>query len=350
MRFNLRNSMIWAALALACSVFAACSVFTWYPLTTIRKGPHFGHALMWELIRWNLWLPMAAFILRWNRRSPVRSGVRGAMWYAGVGLIFPVLHTLLVLALYFPLSPAGTLAFVRNRSAALLPDLLTGVIVCGLVLGLAHAHAGQLRASLLESQLAQAELEALKMQLHPHFLFNTLNSIAALQTEDPPRASRMLVRLSDFLRLTLENSGVHEVSLQRELDFVSRYLEIERARFPRKLTIEIAADPDTLDVAVPNLILQPIVENAIRHGISSKAAPGKVAIHASRHNGSLLLHVHDTGPGIHGVPRYGRGLAITRSRLDRLYGGASSFCLENSAGGGFDVRIEIPLAKELCAS
>jgi two-component system LytT family sensor kinase len=192
--------------------------------------------------------------------------------------------------------------------------------------------------------LAQAQLDALKMQLQPHFLFNTLNSISALQLEQPEQAQRMLVRLSDFLRLTLEDSALQQVSLDREIHFLSGYLEIEKVRFPHRLTVEIAVDPDTRGALVPNLILQPIVENAIRHGISAQASPGKVAIHASRRNGSLCLHVSDSGPGTKSLApvREGRGLAITRARLAGLYGPAAHFSAENAANGGFHVAIEIP--------
>jgi len=196
--------------------------------------------------------------------------------------------------------------------------------------------------------------------------------VAALQLEDPETARRMLVRLSDFLRATLENAGVHEVSLEREVDFVSRYLEIERVRFPKRLAVEIRIDPGTRDALVPNLILQPIVENAIRHGIAAKACAGRVEIHARRRNGSLQLRVRDTGPGLNGAnPQAlhlvcggrngrghdgsghnggysggynGRGLAITRARLERTYGAASRLSLRNAPGGGLEVEIEIPFA------
>jgi len=164
-----------------------------------------------------------------------------------------------------------------------------------------------------------------------------------LQTEDPETAQRMLVRLADFLRLTLENSAVQEVSLRREIDFLSRYLEIERMRFPQRLAVEFTVDPAMLDARVPNLILQPIVENAIRHGIAAKASPGRLEVGASRRNGSLLLRVRDTGPGLTAPPTEGIGLANTRERLGRLYGTASRLSLENAPGGGLEVIIEIPL-------
>jgi LytS/YehU family sensor histidine kinase len=237
---------------------------------------------------------------------------------------------------------------IQYRPQALIPDLLTGCVVSGLILGLAHARAQQVLAAQLQTELAQAQLEALKMQLHPHFLFNTLNTIASLDMDE--QARRMLVRLSDFLRLTLESSGVQRVRLAREMEFLSRYLEIERARFGARLTIEIEVDPEARDAMVPTLILQPIVENAVRHGVSAKAAPGKVGVYAKRRNGSLLLSVRDTGPGLHGVLSEGRGLGITRSRLSRIYGSDARLSLENSAGGGLEAQVEIPFERDPCAS
>jgi len=210
---------------------------------------------------------------------------------------------------------------------------------------------GELRASQLETQLTQAQLQALKMQLHPHFLFNTLHSISALVHRDPETADRMIARLGDFLRLTLENSGAQEVSLQKELEFLKCYLEIERVRFEDRLTTSLDIEPRALDTSVPNLILQPIVENAIRHGVSQRATPGHVAISAKRHNDSLRIQVRDNGPGIaaltrpNGRSREGLGLSNTRARLARLYGEAHRFELSNAPEGGLVVTLEIPLTK-----
>jgi two-component system, LytTR family, sensor kinase len=347
-----RRLAVWAALSLACCALAYCSLFTWYPGSVANYGVNFRRALTWELLRWNLWLPVAALILRWNRAAPPR-GIAAVLRYAASAILFPALHIALLLAAYFPFSPAGLVALLRHRAYVLMPDYLTGIVACGLVLGLAHAWRQQARAVQLETQLAQAQLEALKMQLQPHFLFNTLNAVAALQLEDPETARRMLVRLSDFLRGTLENAGANEVSLDREVDFVSRYLEIERVRFPKKLAVEIEIDPAARDALVPNLILQPIVENAIRHGIAAKACAGRVQIQAGRRNGSLQLRVRDTGPGLNSAnpqsPHMpgnhgGRGLTITRARLEQMYGAAASLSLRNAAGGGLEVEIEIPFA------
>jgi two-component system LytT family sensor kinase len=210
---------------------------------------------------------------------------------------------------------------------------------------------GELNAAQLRTQLAQSQLEALKMQLHPHFLFNTLHSISALLNKDVDAARTMIMRLGDFLRLTLENSGTQEVPLQQEIEFLNGYLEIERIRFQDRLTTEVRIDPSVLDVQVPNLILQPIVENAMRHAIATNANAGRIEIVAGPRNGMLRIEIRDNGPGVSTVPgnqlRHGVGLANTRARLERLYGSHHSFELANESAGGCVVTLEIPRVSEI---
>ncbi len=202
---------------------------------------------------------------------------------------------------------------------------------------------GELRSAELSAQLAEAQLQALRMQFHPHFLFNTLNSIATLIHTDPDAADRMTARLSDLLRLTLENVGVQEVPLARELEFLERYLEIERTRFSDRLIVRIDVAPDTLDARTPYLILQPLVENAIRHGIATRSSPGTVIICAARDDGMLALEVKDDGPGMPPDAKHGIGISSTRARLERLYGNAHRFELTNAAEGGLTVKLAFPL-------
>ncbi|MFN0105907.1 MAG: sensor histidine kinase [Bryobacteraceae bacterium] len=209
---------------------------------------------------------------------------------------------------------------------------------------------GRLRASQLEAKLATAQLHALKMQLHPHFLFNTLHSISELVHDNPSRAESMIVRLSDFLRLTLDHVGVPEVPVSEEVDFLRRYLEIEQMRFEDRLTVEWDIDPATLAVRVPNLILQPIVENALKHGLSRSATPGLLRITCKREDGKLAMTVFDNGPGpkrasgnILEPVREGVGLNNTRSRLERLYGGDHRIDFRHGAEGGFEVTIRLPM-------
>jgi len=210
---------------------------------------------------------------------------------------------------------------------------------------------GELNAARLRTQLAQSQLEALKMQLQPHFLFNTLHSISALLNKDVDGARTMITRLGDFLRLTLENSGTQEVPLQQEIEFLNGYLEIERIRFQDRLTTEVRIDPSVLNVQVPNLILQPIVENAMRHAIATSSNAGRIEIVAGPRNGMLRIQVRDNGPGVSAAPgnhlKHGVGLANTRARLEQLYGSRHRFELANESAGGCVVTLEIPRVSEV---
>jgi signal transduction histidine kinase len=211
---------------------------------------------------------------------------------------------------------------------------------------------GEVRSLQLEAQLSQAQLQALKMQLHPHFLFNTLHSISALLNHHPEAARTMITRLGDFLRLTLENSGTQEVTLRKEMEFLRCYLEIERVRFQDRLMTRMDVSPPALDAIVPNLILQPIVENAIRHGIAPRSTPGLIEILAEPQNGTLRIQIRDNGPGLPAdrtsekIFTKGLGLANTERRLDRLYGAAHRFDLSNDPEGGLIVTLEIPFSKD----
>jgi len=209
----------------------------------------------------------------------------------------------------------------------------------------------QLRTFQLEAQLSHAQLQALKMQLHPHFLFNTLHSISALLNKDPESARKMITRLGDFLRLTLENSG-SQVTLEQEIAFLSCYLEIERIRFQDRLVTRVDVPEQTLDAKVPNLILQPIVENAILHGIAPRSSPGLIEIEAERRNSTLRIQVRDNGPGLpshrtsENMFKKGLGLANTEKRLEQLYGAAHLFDLSDHPEGGLVVTLEIPFHKD----
>ncbi|MGZ4815483.1 MAG: sensor histidine kinase [Terriglobales bacterium] len=211
----------------------------------------------------------------------------------------------------------------------------------------------ELRASVLQTQLAKAQLQALKVQLHPHFLFNTLNSVTELMHQDVNAAERVITRLSDLLRMALENIGVQEVSLSQELEFVKGYLEIEQLRFQDRLRIELDIPAETLDCRIPNLLLQPIVENAIRHGIARNAELGLIQVSTRKISDRLLLVVSDNGPGLKlngdGKPstaNFGLGLSTTRTRLEFLYGNEQTFVLNNLPESGLEVRISLPWQRE----
>lgn len=200
-----------------------------------------------------------------------------------------------------------------------------------------------------QEELAQARLRALKMQIHPHFLFNTLHAASSLMDEDVGAARRVLARLGDLLRATLESEGVQEVPLEQELEFLARYLEIERARFGERLEVAFRVEPVTEEALVPTFLLQPLVENAIRHGATTRDAGGRVEIGARRRNGWLVLTVEDDGPGLppasveSAAGSGGVGLSNTRARLRHLYGDDHTFELASRDGRGLRVTIEIPL-------
>jgi len=201
----------------------------------------------------------------------------------------------------------------------------------------------ELRTAELEVGLAQARLQALQMQLNPHFLFNTLHSISSLMHKDVEAADRMISRFGDLLRLALENTEAHEVSLRQELEFLRSYLEIEQTRFGERLSVRLDVAPEALEARVPNLVLQPLVENAIQHGIEPHARPGQIELRARREKEMLLLEVRDNGNGLPGShPGKGVGVSNTRARLQHLYGNAHRFEFRNGEGGGLVVRVVIP--------
>ena len=195
----------------------------------------------------------------------------------------------------------------------------------------------ELHASELQAQLVRAQLSALKMQLQPHFLFNTLNAIMVLVRQQRGRqAEEMLARLSDLLRCVLEDVDAQQISLRRELEYLRLYLSIEQVRFQDRLGIEISADDTALDAAVPHMGLQPIVENAVRHGVGRVASAGNIRISASHKNEALVIQVADDGPGLGAADLAegrGIGLANTRARLQQLYGDAASLKVENGRRG-----------------
>jgi signal transduction histidine kinase len=194
-----------------------------------------------------------------------------------------------------------------------------------------------------EARLAQAQLQALRSQLHPHFLFNALHATMALIRKDPAAAEKMIVRLSDLLRATLDAGNAHEVPLRQEIHFLEQYLEIERTRFADRLAINLDIDPKALDVPVPHMILQPLVENAVKHGIAPRSAPGSIWVRAARDNGCLRMEVTDDGVGLaKGAVKEGIGLSNTRARLRQLYGDGQKMELVAPPGGGFSARLEIP--------
>ena len=206
----------------------------------------------------------------------------------------------------------------------------------------------EIQTAQLESNLARARLQVLKMQLHPHFLFNTHNAISELIHKDPHAAEKTLTNLSDLLRISLEKLDVEEVALEQELEFLKKYVEIEQTRFQERLQFKMHIAPETLDAQVPNMLLQPLIENAIKHGISPLKRGGTVEIVAVKQNGHLLLKISDDGIGSANAKNLikGIGLANTKARLFHLYKKNQSIEIESNEDQGFAVKLKIPFKSE----
>jgi len=227
------------------------------------------------------------------------------------------------------------------------------LLVYGVILSVSHAldyyrkyHERTVQTLELEKHLTEARLQALLHQLKPHFLFNTLNGIASLMHSDVDAADRMLVRLSELLRITMSHTGTPQTTLREEVAFLERYLDIEKIRFRNRLEVTIAVDDDAIEAQVPSLILQPMVENAMRHGVEPHARMGRIEMRGAQRDGNLVLTVSDNGSGIpqDGPRREGIGIANTRARLAELYGTRQKFELVNVPEGGLCVRITIPFS------
>lgn len=360
----------WLVRGVVFGIWTSLGVFTtvqvWLILYTARlAGPDLPRetpaASWWELLQlqlaeWYIWGMLSLAIFWLARRFPLE---RGTWW-----------RSLLV-----HLPACVVVAFAQTTLVALASEVLRRDIpkptISGSVLLLFFAAKVQqnvfvywvlvaihqalhyyrkfqereLRASQLEARLAQTRLQVLQMQLHPHFLFNTLNAISALIHEDVEVADRMIARLGDLLRATLDNADFQEVPLSQELDFVRPYLEIEQARLGDRLAVRVDVDPATLDALVPNLLLQPLVENAVRHGIAPRPEGGRIEIRARRDGSSLRLEVCDDGLGMGkpaGTCREGVGLTNTRARLRQLYGASQRLELANGPERGFAVRVTVP--------
>lgn len=236
--------------------------------------------------------------------------------------------------------------FLTNLVDDVITTYLPIVLIAHLVLYYQRFRERELRSSQLQAQLEKARLQSLKSQLQPHFLFNTLNSISALMLTNVEAADRMITRLGDLLRISLETAGTQMTTLSRELEFVSCYIEIEKVRFEERLKVSIDVAPETLDASVPHLLLQPLVDNAIKHGISRMVSGGEIRISASQDDADLHLEVRDNGPGAREASIFrsgGMGLKITRERLETIYGQDQSLEMLSLPEGGVAARVSLPL-------
>ncbi len=353
----------WALFVLGWTLLGVFWATRWYILFKNAKDPiTWSESLLLGLVEWYLWgiFSVAIFKLCSRLRFDRLRWRSSLVIHLAAGCVISLVHVYLYACanrsidyyymhgVHMPGLETVSDAFwlmLRNRfHTTLLAYAL--IAVASYVIAYARRHRQEeLLAAELRTRLAGAQLQALKAQLQPHFLFNTLHTISALMREDVEAADRMISRLSDLLRLALRADGRHTVPLREELDFVEKYLEVERIRFSDRLRTEINVSPQALDVEVPNLILQPLVENAIRHGITPKAAGGTVRVSAVCEGEMLRLEVSDDGVGLDRTAQStngnGVGLANVRERLQQLYGDQCRFSIVDS--GGLTITIHLPL-------
>jgi two-component sensor histidine kinase len=348
-------------------------VAVWAMLGSIYAGPIYfeveaqgmRHAawriFSWGILTWLAWAPLTP-VITWFAR---RFSLVGERWLRNLAVHLPAFllisaaHSAAATAITLSIKPFDNMGespmefwprFLSRTKGAFASDLLIYAGVIGICYALDYYHKYREReflATRLEAQLAQAQLDSLRMQLHPHFLFNTLNSIVSLVRDNKNQtAVSMLVGLSDLLRHTLEHSSKHEVELREEINFIKLYLSMQEMRFSDRLRIVFDIDPATTRAMVPNLILQPLTENALRHGIGRSAGSGLVGISSGVENNNLRLTVYDDGAGLPDdwqmKSSAGIGLANTAARLQQLYGSHHEFDIRNRNSGGVEVVIVIP--------
>ena len=354
---------LWLVIAAACIVPAVLDGTLTYVQAVLA-----GRVPSWQEIFWqaNEWLILGALtpLVYWlARRYPLRPPIiaRNLLAHVGGALLLCVGWATAGASLRWVLGISPTqIPRTQQLTGWLLTTIPWGTFMYFTTLGCVHAFAyfveakeREAQTARLAAQVAEARLGALRMQLHPHFLFNSLNAITVLvRDQDTAAAGRMLDLLSDVLRQVLRSDRAHEVSLADELRFLERYLAIEQVRFSDRLVVRFDIDESLLDAAVPEFVLQPLVENALRHGIANRADAGVVEVSARVDGDSLVLTVADNGPGPGAAAesRHGNGLGLanTRERLTTLYGGRARLELRERAvadGGGTLATVRIPFRK-----
>jgi two-component system LytT family sensor kinase len=354
----------WAKWGLIFACWTAFALF--FASQTYLLQTRFGRPIdakkvlaIWLLCGYS-WYSVTPFVLWLARRFPLERG--RLLRSIPTHLIASAFFSVLSLAIFTMARRAllgidgGPVSYRDELYDFVIGEFHTELLVYWVIIGIANAidyyrryRDRELKASQLEARLVESQLEALRMQLHPHFLFNTLNSISVLMKRDVKAADRMLLQLSALLRATLARNREHEIPLRQELEFLEHYIEIEQTRYIDRLTVRMQIDPAALDGLVPQLIFQPLVENAIRHGIGNRESGGLIEICADRLNGRLSLEVRDNGPGIGKTQEEfaeGVGIANTRARLDHLYGREGRFEWRNAHEGGLIVAATLPFHTE----
>lgn len=344
---------LWTVLAVS---YAASAVIS------ARAEGHpsgWGRPLIWTFIDFYLWMAMTPLVAWLGRRTSERGWGRFFAIHVPAGAVLATLQVMLTLSLYWSIcgpSPSMKgmsfggfilMEFVYNAHLSYITYWVLLVLIRAIE-SQQRLRDERLRNSHLETQLVQSQLQTLRVQLQPHFLFNTLNAISALALADPMQARQMISRLSDFLRLTLEERHAQQVPLSRELEFLECYLGIQQVRFQDRLVTRLDVASDTVHALVPNMILQPLVENALRHGLLDKPERGTLHIVTRRHGDDLHVQVDDDGLGLPPEgPRDGIGLGNTRTRLDMLFGGAATLELSRRADGGTRVEMRFPYREQV---
>lgn len=312
--------------------------------------------LLWAMSEWYTWAALSPFILWLARRFRIerQNWLRHLGIHVLAALCFAALQPVLQATIKYA-GLGGDLTarpFTTILNQLLLTKYHLNLLIYAAIIGISHAaefyrryREREQNLSQLETLLAQAQLSALRMQLQPHFLFNALNSLADLIERDSKAANKMVARLGDFLRLTLHRSDTQEVTLAEEIEFLLHYLDVEKLRFEDRLRVEMDIAPETDLALIPHLILQPLVENSIRHGIAQLETKGSLEIRAWRKAETLCLQVRDNGPGLVNGNQNGVGLRNTQARLQKLYGARQRFEMRNVPAGGVEVTLQIPFVE-----
>ena len=357
---NLRTASAILLIATLAGFFFAAQIF--YSAASFGHPVTWGQALYWAFGDWYEWAILSPVIFWLSRRFRFEraSWRKSLLVHVGAGLVLSIVHAGMcaVAAVLQGVVVGRGAAFTESFQRLLASRLHFNLAVYMVIVSAWHAwdyhrkyREREAEAADLSMRLARAQLESLRMQLNPHFLFNTLNAISSLMLRDVIAANKMISRLGELLRLALETKDRQEVPLKQEMEFLQRYLEIERIRFGPRLNVALNLEPSTLDAQVPNLILQPLVENAIRHAIEPSSGTGQITLSSVRENGALFLEVADNGPGLAtGAASAERtsddrehvGLKNTRERLEKLYGAGQSFELRANPSGGVIASITIP--------
>lgn len=349
----------WALIAALWTV-PGVAALSFYYLNQIVTGQEivWSFALVSTLPNWYFWALLTPAVIAVAHRYPLEqdSWLRNVLVvHIPAMVLLILLHSLANLVLFRGAGLHDTInaglykVHITSRLHANVLAYWTVLGVYQAITNLRKLRRRDAEAALMQIELAQAHLRALKMQLNPHFLFNTLNSITALiRKAENPKAVSMTVKLSAFLRLALENRGNYEVGLRDEVDFARRYLAIEKVRFGDRLKVSVNLEPGTEELFVPNMLLQPIVENAVHHGVAQSGDPGVISVTSCLDGDNLILSVKDNGPGPGNSKGKGTGVGIstTRKRLERLYGDAYRIELRTAAEGGAEVLVELPAVNQ----